>query len=166
MATVSLACFGDLSVLKAQVRNVRLLWDDVLQNFIRWSQPFCFEYIIHILGFYNDYSVVRASQCLNLDFIGTFIYLILINVNYFYWLKYKILFYLFIRVFLRIIYLFYDSQVLLLLSLVITIVNLINLIILEVGEWRGFLSFEDREYVRENGLDDLMHLGDYQIILF
>jgi hypothetical protein len=38
-------------------------------------------------------------------------------------------------------------------------VNLINLIILEVGEWRGFLSIDDKDYVRENGLEDLMHSG-------
>ena len=50
-------------------------------------------------------------------------------------------------------------QILLLLSLVMTIVNLINLIILEVGEWRGFLSPDDKEYIRENGLEDLMHAG-------
>ena len=41
-----------------------------------------------------------------------------------------------------------------------TIVNLINLIILEVGEWRGFLSHDDREFVRDNGLEDLMSSGD------
>jgi hypothetical protein len=49
---------------------------------------------------------------------------------------------------------------LLLLSLVMTIVNLINLIILEVGEWRGFLSQDDKDYVAENGLDDLMNSGE------
>ena len=51
-------------------------------------------------------------------------------------------------------------QILLLLSLVMTIVNLINLIILEVGEWRGFLSHDDKEFVRDNGLEDLMTSGD------
>lgn len=33
-------------------------------------------------------------------------------------------------------------------------------VILEVGEWRGFLSEEDKEYVRENGLESLMHSGE------
>jgi len=32
-------------------------------------------------------------------------------------------------------------------------------VILEVGEWRGFLSEEDKNYVRENGLESLMHSG-------
>ena len=60
----------------------------------------------------------------------------------------------------RVNYICYDFQILLLLSLVMTIVNLINLIILEVGEWRGFLSHDDREFVRDNGLEDLMSSGD------
>lgn len=49
------------------------------------------------------------------------------------------------------------AQGFLLLSLVVTIVNLVNLVILEVGEWRGFLSSEDREYIKEQELDGLMY---------
>ena len=48
------------------------------------------------------------------------------------------------------------AQGLLLMSLVVTVVNLINLLVLEVGEWRGFLSEEDKEVIREFGLDYLM----------
>jgi hypothetical protein len=49
------------------------------------------------------------------------------------------------------------AQGFLLLSLVVAIVNLVNLVILEVGEWRGFLSPEDRNFIKDNGLDGLMY---------
>lgn len=49
------------------------------------------------------------------------------------------------------------AQCLLLMSLVVVVVNLINLVILEVGEWRGFLTVDDRTYIQQNGLDVLMH---------
>ena len=49
------------------------------------------------------------------------------------------------------------AQGFLLLSLVVTIVNLVNLVILEVGEWRGFLSSEDRDFIKENQLEALMY---------
>ena len=42
-------------------------------------------------------------------------------------------------------------------SLVVTVVNLINLVVLEVGEWRGFLSETDREYIDQFGLGYLMY---------
>ena len=51
------------------------------------------------------------------------------------------------------------AQGLLLLSLVVTVVNLVNLVILEVGEWRGFLSQTDRDYIEENGFEDQMYTG-------
>ncbi len=51
------------------------------------------------------------------------------------------------------------AQGLLLMSLVVIVVNLINLVILEVGEWRGFLSVEDRKFIKENGMDDMMYNG-------
>jgi hypothetical protein len=53
------------------------------------------------------------------------------------------------------------AQGLLLMSLVVIVVNLINLVILEVGEWRGFLSKEDRLFIKENGMDDLMYNGKW-----
>ena len=49
------------------------------------------------------------------------------------------------------------AQGLLLMSLVVTVVNLINLVVLEVGEWRGFLSDTDREYIDQFGLGYLMY---------
>ena len=49
------------------------------------------------------------------------------------------------------------AQGLLLLSVVVTIVNLVNLVILEVGEWRGFLSDEDRKFIEQNGFENLMY---------
>ena len=49
------------------------------------------------------------------------------------------------------------AQGLLLMSLVVTVVNLINLVVLEVGEWRGFLSDTDREYIDQFGLGHLMY---------
>ena len=49
------------------------------------------------------------------------------------------------------------AQGLLLMSLVVTVVNLINLVVLEVGEWRGFLSQTDREYIEQFGLNHLMY---------
>ena len=49
------------------------------------------------------------------------------------------------------------AQGFLLLSLVVAIVNLVNLVLLEVGEWRGFLSTEDRNFIKDNGLDGLMY---------
>lgn len=49
------------------------------------------------------------------------------------------------------------AQGFLLLSLVVTIVNLVNLVILEVGEWRGFLSTEDRNYIKDHDLDGMMY---------
>ena len=51
------------------------------------------------------------------------------------------------------------AQGLLLMSLVVIVVNLINLVILEVGEWRGFLSEKDRIYIQEKGMDGLMYDG-------
>ena len=48
------------------------------------------------------------------------------------------------------------AQGLLLMSLVVTVVNLINLLVLEVGEWRGFLSQADEEYISQYGLNYLM----------
>jgi len=48
------------------------------------------------------------------------------------------------------------AQGLLLMSLVVTVVNLINLLVLEVGEWRGFLSQTDEEYISQYGLHHLM----------
>lgn len=48
------------------------------------------------------------------------------------------------------------AQGLLLMSLVVTVVNLINLLVLEVGEWRGFLSQADEEYINQYGLNYLM----------
>lgn len=53
------------------------------------------------------------------------------------------------------------GQGLLLLSVVVTIVNLVNLVILEVGEWRGFLSDEDKIFIEENGFETLMYQGKY-----
>ena len=52
------------------------------------------------------------------------------------------------------------AQGLLLMSLVVIVVNLINLVILEVGEWRGFLSDKDRAYIQERGMDGLMYDGE------
>ena len=49
------------------------------------------------------------------------------------------------------------AQGFLLLSLVVAIVNLVNLVILEVGEWRGFLSADDRNFIKDNALDGLMY---------
>ena len=49
------------------------------------------------------------------------------------------------------------AQGFLLLSLVVAIVNLVNLVILEVGEWRGFLTSEDRNFIKDNQLDGLMY---------
>jgi len=49
------------------------------------------------------------------------------------------------------------AQGLLLMSLVVTVVNLINLVVLEVGEWRGFLSQTDRDYIEQFGLNHLMY---------
>ena len=49
------------------------------------------------------------------------------------------------------------AQGFLLLSLVVTIVNLVNLVILEVGEWRGFLSSEDRDFIKSNQLEAMMY---------
>lgn len=49
------------------------------------------------------------------------------------------------------------AQGFLLLSLVVAIVNLVNLVILEVGEWRGFLSTQDRNFIKDNDLDGLMY---------
>ena len=40
------------------------------------------------------------------------------------------------------------AQGFLLLSLVVAIVNLVNLVVLEVGEWRGFLTSEDRNFIK------------------
>ena len=51
------------------------------------------------------------------------------------------------------------AQGLLLMSLVVIVVNLINLVILEVGEWRGFLSQQDKDFIEENGLENLMYKG-------
>lgn len=48
------------------------------------------------------------------------------------------------------------AQGLLLMSLVVTVVNLINLLVLEVGEWRGFLSQADEDYINQYGLNYLM----------
>ena len=51
------------------------------------------------------------------------------------------------------------AQGLLLMSLVVIVVNLINLVILEVGEWRGFLSAEDRQFIKDHGMDEMMYSG-------
>ena len=29
-----------------------------------------------------------------------------------------------------------------------------------MGEWRGFLSQEDRQFIKENGMDDMMYNGE------
>ena len=52
------------------------------------------------------------------------------------------------------------AQGILLLSLVVTIVNLVNLVILEVGEWRGFLSQTDKDFIEENGFEQHMYTGN------
>ena len=51
------------------------------------------------------------------------------------------------------------AQGILLLSLVVTVVNLVNLVILEVGEWRGFLSQTDKDFIEENGFEHHMYTG-------
>ena len=55
------------------------------------------------------------------------------------------------------------AQGILLLSLVVTVVNLVNLVILEVGEWRGFLSQTDKDFIEENGFEDHMYTGKFAI---
>ncbi len=52
------------------------------------------------------------------------------------------------------------AQSLLLMALVVVIVNLVHLVILEVGEWRGFLSEDDKKYIENNGLQHKMKQGD------
>ena len=52
------------------------------------------------------------------------------------------------------------AQGILLLSLVVTVVNLVNLVILEVGEWRGFLSQTDKDFIEENGFEQHMYTGN------
>ena len=52
------------------------------------------------------------------------------------------------------------AQCLLLMSLVVVVVNLVNLLILEVGEWRGFLTKEDQDFIEANGLEDMMQQGN------
>ena len=44
--------------------------------------------------------------------------------------------------------------------MVVTIVNLVNLVILEVGEWRGFLSQTDKDFIEENGFEQHMYTGN------
>ena len=52
-------------------------------------------------------------------------------------------------------------QSLLLLALVALVVNLAHLVILEVGEWRGFLSEADRRIIKEGeGLEEMMRKGE------
>ena len=41
----------------------------------------------------------------------------------------------------------------------VTVVNLVNLVILEVGEWRGFLSQTDKDFIEENGFEHHMYTG-------
>ena len=52
------------------------------------------------------------------------------------------------------------AQGILLLSLVVTVVNLVNLVVLEVGEWRGFLSQTDKDFIEENGFEQHMYTGN------
>jgi len=52
------------------------------------------------------------------------------------------------------------AQGLLLMSLVAAAVNLVDLAIMEVGEWRGFLDDNDKRIIEENGLEALMTQGD------
>ncbi len=52
------------------------------------------------------------------------------------------------------------AQSLLLMALVVLIVNLVHLVILEVGEWRGFLSMEDSKFIQDNDLESEMRKGD------
>ncbi|TRY63319.1 hypothetical protein TCAL_01829 [Tigriopus californicus] len=49
------------------------------------------------------------------------------------------------------------AQGILLLSLAVLLVNLVNLLILEVGEWRGFLTDESKQYIKTKQLNDLMY---------
>ena len=35
-----------------------------------------------------------------------------------------------------------------------------NLVILEVGEWRGFLSQTDKDFIEENGFEQHMYTGN------
>ena len=49
------------------------------------------------------------------------------------------------------------AQGFLLLSLLVAIINLVNLVILEVGEWRKFLTPEDRHFIKDQAMDDLMY---------
>ena len=44
--------------------------------------------------------------------------------------------------------------------MVVTVVNLVNLVILEVGEWRGFLSQTDKDFIEENGFEQHMYTGN------
>jgi len=48
------------------------------------------------------------------------------------------------------------AQGLLLMALTAAAVNLVNLAIMEVGEWRGFLDDHDRRIIEEQGLETLM----------
>ena len=49
------------------------------------------------------------------------------------------------------------AQCFLLLSSLVAVCNLANLLILEMGEWRGFLDPQDRQYIKEKELDALMY---------
>ena len=49
------------------------------------------------------------------------------------------------------------AQCFLLLSSLVAVCNLGNLLILEMGEWRGFLDPQDRQFIKEKGLDALMY---------
>ena len=43
--------------------------------------------------------------------------------------------------------------------------NLVNLVILEVGEWRGFLSQTDKDFIEENGFENHMYTGKIEKII-
>ena len=49
------------------------------------------------------------------------------------------------------------AQCFLLLSSLVAVCNLGNLLILEMGEWRGFLDPQDRQFIKAKGLDALMY---------
>lgn len=41
---------------------------------------------------------------------------------------------------------------------------MVNLVILEVGEWRGFLSQTDKDFIEENGFEHHMYTGNISLI--
>jgi hypothetical protein len=58
------------------------------------------------------------------------------------------------------------AQGLLLMALVVIVVNLINLLILEVGEWRSFLTQKERDFIQQNGMDGMMYDGECSRITY